>query len=513
MRAQSTKDTNSRRRTGRDRDKNASFRDGNRRRRSISTRHTSRRIDADDLPQVSNADEFLNALDVSDIKIVGEDEDKNDATMDDSRTSIYDKKEKRPSAVGGINKSLAGLSQLEDACGDSSKAIEEDGGNSIADTVQSGTTKKSRMSIFAKSVGRAITGKKSNKHKTAAEMATANGADNHFEDGDGGVLPVDSEMAALAAEFDAEEKHFEKARSFETDTSEESAATAHDGDHSKSKKSKGGMLKAIKKLGKKKKKDKKKEKKKDKKEGKLISDSESEDELEESEMNVSGLDRSGDSSNGQREEDQSKSFVQINFRDENSSVASAGGEDGSNGAVNSTPTKARQRRASAVNMRRQRAERQRTQSLHSALIVNGSIPVGGGDSMQGSMDASCTRLRARRAQSLRGRVQRFKVDDDKRGANVKSSKSLKDSSDRSPMAKSEGTKRVRRHKSMAAAAAADIDGNDTPAFDWQAYSVANSKTTSKRTLDRRKSSKAKELESRMSGGLSKLIYAQQNQDV
>ena len=536
MRSSSFRDS-SRRRT---KDSNASlrggsFRDGGRQRRSISTRRAANRRpqrgvgEEEDPSQASTADDILNSLDVSEIEIVGGAEpDQQNEMVDDSRTSIYDKKEKRASVKAPPNTSLAGLSQLRSDNGDADKDTED------SESVQSGVTKKSRMSKFAMSVGRKLTGKKGKTKKdsdTAAEMATSHDDDDDSEDDEEEMreLAVDNELAALAAQYDAEEEELEssvtpQASSFESSISgnevaESSENGVNDNDLSKSKKGRASvMFSAIKKVGKLTKKKKKKDKK-DKNAEALDSDSESEgEELPEGSGYSGGtLDRSG-SETGEIGDSHSENFAQVNFEGDKASVSMCGGDE-SEEAVPSTPTRIRQRRASAVNMRRQRADRQRAQSLH-AVLGNSVAKAGGDDdsSVQGSVATSDTRMRSRRAQSLRGRIQRNKGENGntevgpKKNVDIKRAKSLKGRIENSPT-KPEKSSKIRRSKSVAIVsprASKNIEENELPAFDWQAYSAQNKKAAPvKKPRDRRKSTKAKELDKRMSGGLSKLIYHQQ----
>ena len=538
MRSQSFRDS-SRRKT---RDSNASlrdgsFRDGSRRRRSISTRRvpgrrSQRRVgDDDDQSVASTADEVLSSLDVSEIEIIGEVGKGESSPMpDDSRSSIYDKKQKRPSVIGSTNKSLAGLSQLESAGEDADKTLDESG-DSVSDSVQSSATKKSRMSKFAKSVGRKLKGKKGKSKKetdTAAEMATAGGVDDSSEGDEDEMneLMVDNELAALAAEYDAEEEELEngvpsRTNSFEStvsgdDPSEISENAADDNEVPKSKKKarKSVMFSAIKKVGKltKKKKKKKKKNKKDKNSEALDSDSESEsegDELRGSENSAGTLDQSVSD-----EGDQSERFAQVQFDGGEASVSISGADEAEE-AVPNTPTRNRPRRASAVNMRRQRADKQRAQSLHA--VLGNSVSVVGDDdnSVQGSVKTTDTRIRSRRAQSLRGRIQRTKGDNgNTEDVQAGSKKGLKGRIEVNPSSpNTEKSKRIRRAKSaeiVSAPAIKNIEENEVPAFDWQAYSADTKKAApAKKARDRRKSTKAKELDKRMSGGLSKVIYHQQ----
>lgn len=512
-----------------------SFRDGGRQRRSISTRRNANRRpqrgtgDEEDLSQASTADDVLNSLDVSEIEIVGGVEpDQENEMIDDSRTSIYDKKEKRVSVKAPPNTSLAGLSQLRSDSGDADKDPED------SESVQSGVTKKSRMSKFAMSVGRKLTGKKGKTKKdsdTAAEMATAHDEDDASGDDEEEMkeLAVDNELAALAAEYDAEEEELEsgvppQATTFEASTSGNDVAEAsedgvNENDLSKAKKGRASvMFSAIKKVGKLTKKKKKKDKK-DKNAEALDSDSESEgEELAEGSGYSGGtLDRSG-SETGEIGDSHSENFAQVNFEGDKASVSMCGG-DQSEETVPITPTRIRQRRSSAVNMRRQRADRQRAQSLH-AVLGNSAAMTGGDDdsSVQGSVATSDTRMRSRRAQSLRGRIQRNKGENgntevgSKKSVDVKRAKSLKSRIEASPT-KAEKSKKIQRSKSVVVVsprASKNVAENELPAFDWQAYSAENQKAAPvKKPRDRRKSTKAKELDKRMSGGLSKLIYHQQ----
>lgn len=516
LRSQSFRDNS--RRTKRDNGaslRDGSFRDTSRRRCSISTRHASRRSQRkseDD--EVGTADDILNSLDVSDIKIVGETENGDDSPMeDDSRTSIYDKKERRASVKEPVNKSsLAGLTQLQSTA-DTGQTEENDDDSSVADSVQSNSTKKSRMSIFAKNVGRKLTGKKSKDKKgggTAAEVATANGADDSSggEEEDGDDVAVDKELAALAAEYDAEEEELENGEDILAGGNPADVAD-NDGIVSKSKKGRAkSMFSAIKKVGKLTKKRKKKDKK-DKTGEALDSDSESEgDELRESENSAGTLDQSG-SDGGE-----SDSFAQVQFDGDKASVSMSGSNDAED-ALPSTPTRSRQRRSSAVDMRRQRADRQRAQSLHAVLGNSMNRPFDDDTSVQGSAKtADTTRIRSRRAQSLRTRIpRRGENDAGEEAAQVKPSKDLRRAKSlkvRIEVKSPEKLKRIRRSKTAEMAAMKNIEENEEPAFDWQTYSADNNLAPGKKAArDRKKSTKAKELDKRMSGGLSKLIYHQQ----
>lgn len=430
-----------------------------RRVRSISRRGGNRRADQQrrslDASERSTAEEILGALDMSDIKIV------------DSKEDDEEKKKKKPLDLGGK------LSKLEST--ESPKPQDDDAG-----TVQSSATKKSRMGKFARKVGRTLVMKKKKK-KDSAEGEEDDDAEEEVEGEE-----EDVDLAQLAADFDDEEQEIFENSGLQNsliskgDVSQLQAlgdlADEPEADTKKKRKSVFGRIKKIGQLGKKK----KKKEKKGKGSERLDSDSESDDD----EDQLLGSEYS-QSESMEDEPEEPDEFVQLQI--DGGGAAVINGSD-----VTDTPTKARQRRSSAVTMRRQRANLQRNNSLVAAL-----------DKRDEEQTAAV--MRNRRARSLRGKSVRKGEMDESDTTDVKRTKSLKgriegESSSAKPLRK------MRRSKSV------EFPNNgETPSFDWEAFS-AQKEAASKKGKGGKRRSMAEgggTKERRMTGGLSALIYASQ----
>eukprot|EP00797_Seminavis_robusta_P014754 Sro221_g091010.2 (586) ;mRNA; r:43906-45663 len=470
-------------RTLQGRDGNNSMRDvSSRRRRTISNRRGAgprRRGSEPDLSEASTADEILSSLDPNDIKIVGS----NDSS-DKGRSSKRN--------------SLAGLSKLQQSPKGSDDDDDDD--TSVAESVKS-TTKKSRMGKFARKVGRKLTMKKKKKKK---EDGNDTGDDDDEDE-----TEADMDLQSLADEYDKEEEVIEEQKrisgGFEASFSELDDL-ADDPEEKKSKKKRGSIMvfKKFRKVGSKM--AKKKKKKKDSKGSEVLgSDSDSDnDELEllGSEYSGGTMDRSQSGSSSDEDED-GQDFAQLQIDGDKASIAMCGSD-----ASLEVPQKGRQAR-SAATMRRHRADRQRAQTLQAVLGTPNGQRRGNGDD-DGSVMTTERGARARRNKSLRtGRIPRANRGDDdgmsaSRLGDTRRHKSLKGRVV-GEVEDVKTPKKVRRTKSVEGISKHDEDDSPPP-FDWEAYSAEQE---TKKGKDKKKTKTDIANTRRMTGGLSKVIYASQ----
>ena len=301
----------------------------------------------------------------------------------------------------------------------------------------------------------------------------------------------DADLAQLAADFDEEEQEI-----FENSGLQDSLIAKGDISHIQAlgdledepesetkKKHRKSVFGTIKKIGKIAKKKKKKDKK-GKGSERLDSDSESDDD----EDHLLGSEYS-QSESMEDEVEEPDEFVQLQIDGGGASVIN--GSDRTDDPIAITPTKARQRRSSAVTMRRQRANQQRNMSLVAAL------------DKRDEEDAAVA-MRNRRAKSLRGKSVRKGEMDGSDTTDVKRAKSLKGRIEGESSTKP-AARKMRRSKSV------EFPNNgETPSFDWEAFSAKKEAAPKKGKGSKRRSVvESGPKERRMTGGLSKIIYASQ----
>jgi hypothetical protein len=509
-------------RRSRAREGNGSMRDVSssdaiRQRRSISTRRGAGRrgprrkgehADDDDASQASTADEILGSLDVSDIKIVGADDDELDSSLqfdpNSSRTSIYDRKQKRPSVIRGSN-SLIGLSKLQPEEGS------RDGEESVSESV---SAKKSLMGKLARSVGRKLTGKKKKKKKDS--NAEDDDEDDEDDDDDDEEVEegtettdMDTELRALAAEYDKEELDIDNNSSFESSFSKsdfgQDNPAGEEPEVKKSKKKRASvMLSKIKKVGSKLTRKKKKKNKDLKGAEALDSDSDSDDD------DIQGSEYSGGTQerSHSNEDDDNVDFAQLRIDGDAASMAMCSSDRSEPQPI--SQIKGRQRRTSAVIRRHTIADRQRSQSLQAVLGGAGNgYGTRGDDATKADEDAAVMMdtKRARRVQSLRGRPGQGDHAGARLGSDVKRHQSLKMRIEGENGVKGDKGKRLRRSQSGDPSMVGRVDGDDeiAPPFNWKAYGAEKETSQNRKGKEKRKPQGGK----RMSGGLSKVIYCGQ----